>query len=432
MFKKLAAKRVVRTFTALLFGTGQEFLFQLLSAILWIRFWGKDYYSEWIFLSLMPTLLVRSNTGLFHSATSELIQSYNANQLQVVSQTMRALFWATIAFVSLIAIAWIGSVFWIVVSQQLVVFGTAEIVAAAVLYYLQFCLFEYLQTDLSLMKAVGRFPESVQWQNAYRAVGIIGLLAPAAFFRAIPCLSLAVAGQFVIVMLVIWRCRPLRLNLPTSTYEPWETWRLLRRGMEFSTFPFGQSILHSVSVWAIGWHFGTVTGAAYHNMRTLSRTLLLLARTTEQSVRYELSESIAKQQIDKAVRLQRRLFLTNGGLCLAAFLFLLVIGKTAFNFLVNGELEFDWYIYVALCLGSLASALSLSFLAIPFSINRQGRHAIAYFIMVMLGVALSLTAAYWGAWHVAIAGLVIEIAVLLCFAYLGRRTIELARNHQYG
>lgn len=409
--------RIKKTLFALLFGAGQEFFFQFLSVFLWIRYWGVGLYSEWLLISLLPMLIVRGNTGLSHGATSKLIYQYARNEYSEAGATYSALLAAQNFFLYFVAVLYIGAA---LVASLFLEFGHLsyhELSIIVLLFTLQFALFQRQQCQLCIVKASGRAPSAVAWQNRFRLASIVFLLAPSPFFGPVVCLTLAIMGQLVVLLLTAKDAKSSFLFDPLTDFDrraqSSEVRYLLKKGIQFSLFPFGQTALHTGTVWLLGLFFGALAGSAYHNMRTISRSIVLFARAGEQAARFELSELFAKRQLSAASKLVSSSIRISIAFSVLAVTGLIVVGETVFRLLTDGALEFELAVYAILCAGSLLYSVSQAYMAVPFSLNRQGGITRAYAFITVCTLLMSLPAAYSGALAVAALLMLSEMVFLV-------------------
>jgi len=416
-------KRIATTLTALFLGTGQEVIFQFLSAILWIRFWGAGLYSEWLLLSLLPTLLLRGNTGVFHSATSELIMLFRQADFARAAATLSVLRDAQNLFLAGVVATYILLAATVGMLLEPVHFDNPALSLIALLFSAQFALFQWQQTSLSLAKADGQASAAIQWQNLFRLVFMLGMLGGSPLYGPVPCAAVGITGQLAVALATRIRFRRIGQMLGTGSgsIARMDVRALTIRGVQFSLFPFGQTAAHTASVWAIGLFFGPLAGAAFHNMRTISRIVVLIARAVEQAIRLELSGLFAEADAVRSERLLGHALAAAGTVCTAASAVLLVLGQPLFAFITHGELAFHQTAFVILCAGALAYAMSQIYMSVAFALNRQGRIAEHYLVTLVVLLAATLPAARLGPQVLACVILAAEAAILL-----------LARAHAVG
>ena len=407
--------RILKTLFALFLGIGQEFIFQIMSTILWIRFWGAEFYSEWLMISLLPTLIVRGNTGIFHGATSELIREYKQEHFALASQTYHSLQIAQYVFLAVIGIFYCVALLIIDRFIESRIFSTIDLIIIGALFFIQFGLFQWQQSLLSLARADGKTPSAALWQNHFRSAHIFCFLLGSIFTGPMWCLTATVISQFLVVLLTHRYARPStdKIKNLESTATRHKVIFLINKGLHFAVFPFGQAALHTVSVWLISFFWGELIGAAYHNMRTISRSLVLFSRAGETAIRLELSELFAHNKIGQAVKLVSRAIILALAICSIIVICLMLAGSPVFTFLTKGELQFSQGTYVILCAGALIYAMSLVYLAVPFSLNKHNLVAKTYFIIVAISLAFAWISSSYGIQWVATVMLLSDIAVLI-------------------
>ncbi|MEL7311221.1 MAG: hypothetical protein AAFN07_06920 [Pseudomonadota bacterium] len=423
-------ERIAKTFSLLLLGSGQEVVFQLLGAAIWIQSWGVEVYGEWVMLSLIPMLATRGSSGLFHVAASQMIAAVAGNQRDAAAHTLRVLrraqtFW--LAGIALVLVVISTTLFASNPNPQISFLSVAAITAV---FVIQFGLFQWQQADLTMLKAEGQAPRAVLWQTAFRTAFVIAILVCSIWFG--PALSLTVA---VVAQALVWLLTHIRLGSLRAQYDVHvdSTARvsmpaLIRQGLQFSAFPLGQIGLHSIAVWAVGLAASPVAGAAFHNMRTISRMLVLVARAVEQALRLEMSAVIIRDGIDLAKTLCRRAFnitLIIGIVWTAALLW---IGPWVFRWITRGELAFDLVVFTLLCLAALCFSLAQPFSAALFAINRHGPLANRYVLLLIAAAVTIVIVAFRGITSVAIGMLAADFALLI----LAQHALSEVRHNTVG
>lgn len=407
--------RLTRTLTALFWGTGQEVVFQFLAALIWIRFWGPSLYAEWLMLSLVPTLLLRGNTGVFHSATSELITLFRRENLAGARATLEVLHTSQRLFLAGVATIYAVLAFAVALFLRSEYFGPAELALTALVFSTQFALFQWQQTALCLAKAAGLAPAAVMWQNHFRLAFIVAVLGAAPFLGPIPCTTIGVAAQFVVALATRSRFHGIGERLPeeTDTLARMNAREMTLSGLQFSLFPFGQTAVHTAAVWAIGLSLGPLAAAAFHNMRTISRSVVLVARAFEHAVRLELSGLFAQPHSDRPAKLLKNVLGVAAAACTTATAILLATGEILFGFITHGELTYRPGVFALLCSGALAYSMAQVYLSVAFALNRQEQIAERYLVTLILMLAAVVPAAGLGMPSLAAVILVAEASILL-------------------
>jgi len=406
--------RIAKTITALFLGTGLEVAFQMVAPLVWIGYWGVAMYSEWLLLSLLPMLLIRGNAGLYHGVTSDLIRLGKQDRRDAASVVYAALAAGQRLLLLAVAVALVATVAGIRAFARPDTLSTAVLFAIAGLFVLQFALYQRQQSLLALAKADGRAALAVMWQNGFRTAFIVAMLGLAPFAGPAGCLALAVTLQTLVVVatqarfrgleqgMVRPRCADVRAALPG----------VFRNGINFSAYPFGQTAIHSVSVWAISLFAGPLAGAAFHNMRSISRCVVLVARAFEHAVRLELAALLAATDREPAQRLLRH----------SIFLSVLVIGllgagvawvgEPAFALITRDELPFHAEAFYILCVGAAVYALSQVYLTVAFSLNIYGWVTRRYLLLFAAALLVTVPAAGIGIHAVALVSAISEVCVL--------------------
>ena len=192
--------RIAKVVSGMVFGTGQEVVFQLLSAFLWIKAWGAPLYGEWLMISLVPILLLRGNAGVFHAATSDLIRYRQGDDKVRFGQALADLIRSERLFLVAMALLYGSMAATASFLDSFAYFSIGDLWIAAGLFFLQFLLYQRQQSILCLAKAGERAPEAIIWQNQFRLAFIVSMLALPALLDPILCLTAAVAAQLAVAI----------------------------------------------------------------------------------------------------------------------------------------------------------------------------------------------------------------------------------------
>ncbi len=417
--------RLFKTLSALLLGTGQEVLFQLLGALLWIHFWGVQTYSDWLLLSLIPVLTTRGAAGVFHTAASEMIQRVAESDYDraavVVSALRQAQRWclsgAAVLFIVLSALLAVLSV-----DRQL---SDLVVLMITALFIVQFALFQWQQAELNFLKADLQAPVAVLWQTAFRSVFIFAMLALSPIAGPAVCLATGVALQAVVLVMTRRRIRSLKSQYPSARASGQESTAVLRAGLQFSAFPLGQAALHNLAVWTLSLLATPLAGAAFHNMRTICRIVVLVARAAEQALRLELSAVYTHGKLDIAKGAIRRMIQMTWALGGVLLVGLWISGPWVFSIITRSALPFEFSTFALLGLSAFVFALAQPYSAALFATNRHGPMANRYLLILVTAGLITIPSALAGGSTVAIVILVADIALLV----LARHTlVSLDRN----
>lgn len=405
-------QRLKKVFSALLLGSGQEFIFQFLSILIWISEWGIGVYSEWLLLFLVPNLLIRGNAGIFHTSTSEMIRLYSIRDQQAAASAYSGLKSAQRLYAQIMAF------FYVAMATTLIFLGGFEyldagsLILLSVLLFLQFLFFQHHQECLTVLKAEGLHPVSVHWQNAFRTVFIVAMLALPFALSLELTLLVAVTGQLAVLILTRRFASVYISRLQTVPVTRKESWDIFKKGLQFSSFPLFQTLLHTASVWVVGILLNPTVGAAWHLMRTLSRSPAIVTRVAEQGIRWELSELFAKGEFETINRLVDKSLRITILLVSAAMVILLLLGETVFQILSSNELVFEFPVFALLCAGATLFSIAQIYLAIPFSLNFLDQITRQYAVLSIFTLALVIPASYVGLGFLALLLLLSELAFL--------------------
>lgn len=407
-------RRILKTLSVLLLGTGQEVLFQLLGALLWISFWGVELYSEWLALSLLPMLLSRGSAGLFHVAASDMIAMTSvgnrAGAAHVLASLRAAQNWCIAAAAILFGV--LASALYGLNDEPK--FSATEVIVITILFVVQFSAFQWQQAELNILKAEGEAPRAVLWQLGFRSVFVVAMLTACVWLEPAACLAIGVILQVLVLIWTRVKLRTLRRSYTQIDHRPagGEIRRLFWKGWQFSAFPIGQSVVHSAAVWSLGVTVSPIAGAAFHNMRTISRLLVLAARAAEQAVRLELSAIIGTHGLPAArVLVMKTIGLTIGAGA-AMLIVVLTLGPSVFEWISQEHLPFDPIVFGLVSISALFFAVAQPFSAALFASNQHGRLADQYVPILIIVALLMIPLASFGSRPIATIILVADFALL--------------------
>lgn len=417
-------RRAVKTIAALMLGTGQEALFQLLAAAIWIRAWGAPLYSEWLLLSLLPLMLLRGGAGVYHAAASELIAAAETRDNARARDTYDALRRAQHGFLAAVAGVYVVLTAILVTGGYTRFFSPSDCVVIAALFALQFALFQSQQALLALVKADGRAPVAVMWQNGFRLVFIAVMLTVAAAFGPLAGLAVGVSLQAVHTAACRWRFRDLvaRYQAMPASSSTIAAGPLFMHGLRFSALGLGQTGLHTAAVYALGALGTPLLGAAYHNLRTISRLIVLVARVVEQAARLELSAVFAAGDTERASAMHRHARWIVSAVAIVGAAAVIAVGEPVFRAMTDAALDFDLTTLTLLTLGAAVYAVSQVDLAVLFSVNAHRALTTQYAGLTLVTLCIMPFGALLGVAAVATIALLQELSLMVLTRAHARRT----------
>lgn len=423
--------RLVRGFAAQGFGQAISLIIQVVSIPLFLHFWGKTLYGEWILLSTVPAYFAFSDLGFANAAGNEMTMRVARGDRPgalVVFQSAWVLVTAlSLALTALLMVAayFVPLIHWL----NLNTLSHGEVTLVALILVVQF--FFDLQTSLLgiAYRCDGHFAAGTMIRNTIR---LSEFLAGA----VVVCLG----GHLVLFALATMLTRMVGNGLTILDIRrrsPWLVmgWRhadlptlkgMLSPALSFMGFPLGNALSLQGMVVVVGNVLGPVPVVAFSTARMMSRSVWQLMGAIVNTVWVELSAAFGAGDIPLARRLHRRTCQAAVWISVPLCLALLAAGGPVYHLLTHGKVSYDPALFALLLLVVVCNSFwSASYITLVAT-NRHQKLALVYTLSTAFSLAIAaVLTPLLGLPGAALALLVIDVFMS---AYVVTRSLELVED----
>ena len=401
------------------FSQAVNLAFQFGSVPLFLHFWDKALYGEWLILAAFPAYLVISNLGFTNATSYEVTMRVSRGD---TAGALRA-FQTSWLFVTLISLAVAGLAMLALWFAPLAAwFNLAELSdhgAAAVLALLLIQILFNIQTGLAAvgLMSAGQYGLQSYLTALTRLVSLV-LIAGALMSGARP-LGVAIvvacveAAGFLVVFVFAHRHSPwLRYGF---THVSRETWRQLAPpSLGFVGLTVANAISIQGPIIVLGAILGPSAVAVFATLRMLARAVVLFANLAFTTVRPEIAMAYGRDDIDLVRRLNNRAVQFAAWLAMIAFVGLMVFGPAIVDFWTVGRIPAPRTLLGLLLIGGLSTMLWNGVATALYATNNNRAIATIYGIAAASGLAvLALVTPGLGINGAAASLAIAEVAVVL-------------------
>lgn len=404
---------------------------QVVSVPLFIHYWGKVLYGEWLLLSTIPNYFNLSDLGFANAATNEMTMRVargdKAGALRVFQSAWILVTALSIAIitVAIVAIMVLPIASWLKLSSlpHNVVVISSVLLLVQVLFALQRgVLFGGYQCD-------GNFATGTVIVNTMRLAEF--LLGALVIYKRGGPIGLA-ATTLIIRML-----ENVVLSFDVRRRSPWisrgighadiRTMReLAGPALTFMGFPIGHALSLQGLLNVVGATLGPVAVVVFSASRTLTRFIWQILNTISNTVWVELSTAYGAGDLPLARGLHR-------GACKAALwlsclgsLLLYLAGPLIFRIWTKGQLQFEPSLFALLLVVSISNSFWSTSYIVLLAVNRHQKLAVVY----VTATALSLLLAHLLILKIGLGGAALSLLTIDIFmtAFVVARSLALLQD----
>ena len=388
-------KRLVKGFAAQGFAQAINLIIQIGSVPLFIHFWGKLLYGEWLLISTVPSYFALSDLGFANAAGTEMTMRVARGDREGALKVFQSA-WLLVTGVTLIVtLTMLGLVHWLPLERWLHLSTLAHGEVVTVVAILVFQVFFDLQTGLisTGYRCDGNFAPGTMISNIQRLVEFV--VAAIALCCGVHLIGLALA-------IMVTRLAGNTLSmLYMRSLSPWLTYgwrhadlatvkRLTSPALTFMGFPIGHALSLQGMVTVIGIVLGPGVVVAFTTSRTLTRFIWQILNAITNTIWVELSTAFGANDIALARSLHRRACQAAMWLAVACSIVLFFAGPLIFRLWTKGAVPFDPTLFGLLLLVVIANSLWSTSYVVLLSVNRHQKLAAVYVAATGLSVAIAL------------------------------------------
>ena len=388
-------KRIFSLFSANVMGQGINMFLRIISMPVFLHFWGKELYGEWLILITIPSYLAVSGTGICNVAGNEMvIKKSNGSEKDVLG--IYQSIWLLILIVAILFLfISIALAFFLPIKEMLhLKMISADDIATSIVLLAVYTLW-FLQSELLLgaYRAAGIFVKGINFNNLILLTENIGLLLVVMFSSSVTSaisvyVLIRMAGVTLMYIMLRKRERWFGLGIKYASFST------IKQSVSPTLSYLAINVSNAISVQGmitiIGLRLGASAVVSFSVMRTILNSVKQLNSLIYYSVWPEFSTALAINNTALAKRLHRYA-------CQSTFLFtlfnvviLLIFGSQIIQLWTNGKVEIDYPFFLFMLLSMLPNTFYVTSSFVNVSINKMTKIA----VVCICGAFISLFVTY--------------------------------------
>ncbi len=391
---------------------------QLVTVPIFLYFWGKELYGEWLLLSTIPAYFAMNDVGFSHAAATEMTVLVAREERESALEVFQSIWVLVNATSLLLLMAAATALIWMPVDDWLNITHLGHHGSALILLLL-LCQ-TVVSQQIGMIQAGFRCEKvialGVNWNNAVRlgevllTVGVITAggkplaVAVAGLITRLTGMTLMRAHLYRICPWLMFGSRHARIG---------QIRRLAGPAFAFMAFPLGTALKNQGMVIVIGRFLGPVAVVAFATARTLTNAAFQLTRIIQLSVWPEMSVAFGAGNLHVAKGLHRHSCRASFWLSFGCAASLFFLGDWIYRIWTHGGIQLDLPLFHVLLMVIVANSLWYTSSMVPMAINRHQRTA--FWFLVGSGMAIVLTTWMLPRWGLVGAGsalLAIDLVML--------------------
>ncbi len=390
-------RRLIDNVGANLYGQFVTIVAQLVQVPLFLHFWGKLAYGQWLVLSAIPTYIALADAGFGTVAGNEMAMRVANGQQQEAKKVLHTLtgFVLGISAFSLVFIV-LGA-FLLPWGTWLRLQGTPDSQVHWTLLWLGIATLATLHSTIygAVYRAGYRNARFVFVANTSRLVLFVATAASLPFVHSMMRLAFILASfnvlTLALIYLDVWRGMP-DLRMGIQEFDMRKLRELLRPSLSFMLFPIGNAVYYQGFTIAVNSLLGPVAVVGFNTLRTLTRIITQGVTVIKHSVWPELSYLIGSGRVMAARRLHRISMQSAFLIALAAVAFILYFGKVMLRFWTHGQVSTDYLTLSLFLAGVFVNGLWFTSSGLLQAVNKHEGLAVRYLLSACFGIALTVFA----------------------------------------
>ncbi len=422
-------KRIIAVLGANIFGQICTILIQFLGVPIFLKFWGKEIYGEWLMIIAIPSYLMVTGSGVGFVSGNKLQMLVSNKREQEAAMVFQSA-WTLILFLCLGLLAITTPVIYLApINEWLnIKFNPSYEVKATLI---TFCIYMFfsLWTELltGVYRASNRFARGIFIMNMLRLLEFAGIVAglyfgATIFVAAIVYLAIRILG----VIWMLFECAKLPwffISFSRASFK--EIKSEFKAMVSFLGVPMSQALLIQGMTTIIGIRLGPAAVVVFSVTRTLVNVIKQFASIIYSAILPEFSSSISTGNLKTARSIHRFSFQTT-------FWFVLV-GSTLLYFLsdwimfiwTGGKVHLENPFFLLMLVVNIPYALSTVSSFVPASINKFSVIAVTSVSnALMCTITTYLLAPYFGLLTVPMTLFVAEIIMFYVVVKQSLRILE--------
>lgn len=389
-------KRILEVFGVSALGQVINLVFRMISVPLFLNFWGRDLYGEWLIIQAIPSYMVISGTGLCNVAANAM----SINNSKGLEKESSAIFQSILIFISCIGVVFlflsilIGLSFPIVKWLNIRHISSMDTGICIVLLALYTVCFMQGELLLGAFRASGIFAKGLLLNNVLILLENTVLLTAVIFsadilVAAITFVVVRAAGTAFLFLNLIKRAKWIKLGWREARFQ------VIKTNIIPAVSYIGINISNALSVQGIISIIGVRLGGAAVVEFSVIRTIINLIKQFNSLIYYsvwpELSTALAVDNRLLARKVHRYSCQITLTFTLLNIILLMFLGESVIRLWTSGRVDVDFALFIMMLLAMLPNTLYVTSSYVQVSINKLEGIA----VLCLLTSSFSLVASYF-------------------------------------
>jgi O-antigen/teichoic acid export membrane protein len=392
---------------------------QLVVVPLFLYYWGKELYGEWILLSTLPAYFALNDVGFSHAGATEMTVLVARNERAAALEVFQSIWLLMNATSLVLLLALAAALMWMPIDDWLHITHLSRWQSVLIVFLLLCTAAVSQQTTLiqAGFRCEGATALGVNWCNLVRmgellitAGGLAGGGTALMLAAATLCLRLV---SVILMGIHLYRIAPW-LSFGWRHARLWQIRRLAGPSLCFMAFPLGNALKNQGIVLVIGRFLGPVSVVFFTTARTLTNAVYQLMGIIHLSVWPEMSAAFGAGDLHLAKALHRHSCRASFWLSLGSITGLFFLGGWIYRIWTHGNIELHLPLFYVLLSVIAANSIWYTSSMVPMAINRHQRTALWY----LAGTSMALVLAMGMLPHLGLVGAGLALlaidAVMLC------------------
>ena len=306
-------------------------LIQLIQVPVFLHFWGKDLFGDWLLVSAIPVYLSFSNVGFGSVASNEMTMMMGREDQEGALAVFQSCWWLIAGICSAVTLLFAALIYFAPLAHWLKLQQMSGIEAKWVIFCLgtAVTLGQLEQLIGAAYTCVGKYPYGTFLKSMMTLVAFALMLIPVVLGHgpAAAALALSLANGVGTILF----CFFVRRDIPWLRfgwqYANWgEIKRLTGPAFAFMGFPIGNALNLQGTLLAVGHVLGSGDVVIFSTARTVSRVALQMVQLVNNTFWPELSISFGAGNLALVRSLHRRSCQLALGISFAIIIFMLTVG----------------------------------------------------------------------------------------------------------
>lgn len=284
---------------------------QLVQVPVFLHFWSKTLYGEWLVVVAIPTYLNFSSIGFGSVAGNDMTMLMARGEQDAALSVFQSCWWFIVSACTVVVIALAACLYFLPIPHRLQLELITPSDAKWIVFYLGCAtLFGQLeQLVQSAYTCIGRYPYGTFIKSCLSLVAFAVMIVPVVLGRGARDAALAFAAASAVGTIVL--CVMARRDIPWLRYG-WsharlsEIRRLAAPAVAFMGFPMGNALNLQGTLLAVTFALGTDDVVNFATARTVSRVALQMVQMVNSTFWPELSSSYGARNFELVRTLHRR------------------------------------------------------------------------------------------------------------------------------